>query len=109
MVKMTAGGVSGIAISFLLYFTYQYYNSVNSNNESQSSISEYSDFKTDFISIPIFSGGKVNGYVSFKIFVQISDLDKTSYVLYYINDVLNRNINNISHIELSNKNIRKIS
>lgn len=92
MVKMAAGGLSGIVLSFLFYLIYQYYIFSKVDSNLQNSLLKYSDFKTDFLSIPIFKDNRVIGYLSFKLVIKISDLNKSSNVLYYINNLFYRNL-----------------
>jgi hypothetical protein len=66
--------------------------------ESTIPVSSFEDAKTDFISVAIFDGGKVRGYISFRVAFSISDESRTPEVGYLSSDIAMRQNFPISEI-----------
>lgn len=71
---------------------------ISGKTESTQPVSTFDEAKTDFISVAVFDGGKVRGYLSFRVAFSISDSTRTAEVGYLASDVAIRKKLSMSEI-----------
>jgi hypothetical protein len=92
MIQISIAGVLSILAVIGSYSGYNYYLSVAGQPEITSAENAKEPAKTDYITIEIFSRGKVAGYLSFRALVLLKDPAAINMASYHITDVIHRKL-----------------
>jgi hypothetical protein len=92
MFQISIAGVLSILAVIGSYCGYDYYLSAASQPEISGEETAKEPAKTDYITIEIFKGGKVAGYLSFRALVSLKDPAAINMASYHIADIIHRKL-----------------
>jgi hypothetical protein len=92
MIKLVSTGVLVIALTCGAFHGYQLYISLPNVPASEGEGNSSKEVKTDFISVAVFRGGVVKGYLSFRAVLTLKDTDRLAEAGYFITDTIHRRL-----------------
>ena len=98
MLQIAVSGFIAVAAVIGAYSGYGYYAAMGSHSAPAEAASSDEPVRTDYITIEIFKGGGVAGYLSFRADAHLSDPAAIGMVGYHISDFAHRNLAKLTQL-----------